>query len=111
MYPVTRIDHKPGNRERLPQVGFNTRDGRQLPFPEDLPINRETLLQFCAAFLSGRLQRSQDARKAMVSAAPYSAHNTVRRKKKRKPPPEVPGISEQIKPQDAIVQVRRTSLF
>lgn len=102
---------QPGGRERLPQIGFNTMDGRQLPFPENLPINRETLLQFTSAFLSGRLQRSQDTQKAMVSAAPYSKHNTVRRKAKRKSPPEVPGVSEELKPQDAILQVRRKQSF
>lgn len=57
------------------------------------------------------MQRSQDAQKAMVSAVPYSKHNTARRKTKRKSPPEVPGVSEQLKPQDAIFQVRRKQSF
>lgn len=96
--------HLTGSRERLPQVGFNTMDGRQLPFPEDLPINRETLLHFCAAFLSGRLQTSLDARKAMVVSRPFSKHNTVRRERKRQAPAEVRGVSEQLKPQDAVTQ-------
>ncbi|CAM9425490.1 unnamed protein product [Ectocarpus sp. 12 AP-2014] len=96
-----------GSRERLPQVGFNTMDGRQLPFPEDLPINRETLLHFAAAFLSGRLQSALDARKAMVVSRPFSAHNTVRRKDRRGTPTEVRGVSEQLKPKDAITQVTR----
>lgn len=94
-----------GSRERLPQVGFNTMDGRQLPFPEDLPINRETLLHFAAAFLSGRLQSASDARKAMVVARPFSMQNTVRRKEKRGAPAEVRGVSEQLKPKDAVTQV------
>ncbi|CAB1120040.1 unnamed protein product [Ectocarpus sp. CCAP 1310/34] len=94
----------PGSRERLPQVGFNTMDGRQIPFPEDLPINRETLLHFAAAFLSGRLQSALDARKAMVVSRPFSAHNTVRRKDRRGTPTEVRGVSEQLKPKDAITQ-------
>ncbi|CAM9267270.1 unnamed protein product [Ectocarpus sp. 13 AM-2016] len=98
-----------GSRERLPQVGFNTMDGRQLPFPEDLPINRETLLHFAAAFLSGRLQSALDARKAMVVSRPFSAHNTVRRKDRRGTPTEVRGVSEQLKPKDAITQVTRES--
>eukprot|EP00752_Nemacystus_decipiens_P012627 g11183.t1 len=96
-----------GSRERLPQVGFNTMDGRQLPFPEDLPINRETLLHFAAAFLSGRLQSAIDARKAMVVSRPFSTHNTVWRKEKRGAPAEVRGVSEQLKPKDAITQVTR----
>lgn len=93
-----------GSRERLPQVGFNTMDGRQLPFPEDLPINRETLLHFAAAFFSGRLQSSLDAKKAMTVSRPFSTHNTVSRKNKRVAPAEVQGISEQLKPKDAILQ-------
>lgn len=80
-------------------------DGRQLPFPEDLPINRETLLHFASAFLSGRLQSALDARKAMVVSRPFSTHNTVRRKEKRGAPTEVRGVSEQLKPKDAITQV------
>lgn len=93
-----------GSRERLPQVGFNTMDGRQLPFPEDLPINRETLPHFAAAFFSGRLQSSSDAKKAMIVSRPFSTHNTVRRKNKRVAPIEVRGVSEQLKPKDAIMQ-------
>ena len=81
-------------------------DGRQLPFPEDLPINRETLLHFAAAFLSGRLQSASDAKKAMVVSRPFSTHNTVRRKEKRGAPAEVRGVSEQLKPKDPVAQVR-----
>lgn len=44
-----------GGVERLPAMAFNTKDGRQLPFSERLPINRDTVLQFLADFLSGRL--------------------------------------------------------
>lgn len=96
-----------GSHERLPQVGFNTMDGRQLPFPEDLPINRETLLHFAAAFLSGRLQSAIDARKAMIVSRPFNTHNTVQRKDKRGAPAEVQGVSEQLKPKDAIMQVKQ----
>lgn len=83
-------------------------DGRQLPFPEDLPINRETLLQFSAAFLAGHLQRSVDARKAMITARSFSSHNTVFRKEKREAHVEIRGVSEQLTPQDAVVQVTCT---
>lgn len=106
--PETLSIVQPGSRERLPQVGINTRDGNQAAFPENLPFNRETLLQFCAAFLSGRLQRPEDARKAMISAVPLSAKNTAHHQTKRKPPTEVRGISEQFKPQDPVVQVKLT---
>lgn len=82
--------------------------GLQLPFPEDLPINRETLLHFAAAFLSGRLQSTLDARKAMVVSRPFSTHNTVRRNEKRPLEAEVRGVSERFKPKDAVVQARLT---
>ena len=28
----------------------------QIPFPEELPVNRDTILQFCADFISGKLK-------------------------------------------------------
>lgn len=107
MPSVSNVD--PGGHERLPQLGFNAMNGGlQLPFPEDLPINRETLLHFAAAFLNGRLQSSIDARKAMVVSRPFSTHNTVRRNEKRAAPEaEIRGVSEKFKPKDAIVQARR----
>lgn len=106
MLSMSNVD--PGGHERLPQVGLNAMNGGlQLPFPEDLPINRETLLHFAAAFLNGRLQSSIDARKAMVVSRPFSTHNTVRRNEKRAPEAEIRGVSEQFKPKDAIVQARR----
>lgn len=101
--------YEAGSRERLPQVGFNTMDGRQLPFPEDIPINRETLLHFCAAFLSGRLKSSLDARRAMVVSRPFSTRNTVFREEARRAPAEIRGVSEQLKPQDAVVQASKSS--
>ncbi|CAM9405670.1 unnamed protein product [Hapterophycus canaliculatus] len=96
-----------GGRERLPQVGFNTLDGRQLPFPEDLSINRETLLHYTAAFLSGRLLSALDTRREMIVSRPFSTHNTVRRKEKRSTPNEIRGVSEQLKPKDAITQASK----
>lgn len=86
-------------------------DGRQLPFPEDLPLNRETLLHFCAAFLSGHLQTPLDARKAMVVSRPFSIHNTVRREEKHQMSAEVRGVSEQLKPHDAVTQAGRMFLL
>ena len=62
-----------GGAERLPALAWNTKDNRQMPFSEKLPINRDTLLQFCADFLSGRLQSKADvdalARKALTNPA------------------------------------------
>ena len=34
-----------GGAARLPSISFNTRDGLQIPFPEELPVNSEALLQ------------------------------------------------------------------
>lgn len=100
---IVNID--PGGHERLPQVAFNDfAGGRQLPFPEELPMNRETLLHFAAAFLSGRLQSSLDVRNAMVVSRPFSTHNTAHRKQKRLPLAEIRGVSERFKSKDAIVQ-------
>lgn len=93
-----------GGRERLPKVGFNTMDGRQIPFPEDLPINRETLLHFSAAFLTGRLHSPVDAERAMTVSRPFSSRNTVHSRSQFVAPPEIKGVSEMLKPQDAVTQ-------
>lgn len=82
-------------------------DGKQLPFPEDLPINRETLLHYTAAFLSGRLQSALDTRKAMTVSRAFSTLNTVRRKEKRGAPHEMRGVSEQLKAGDAITKASK----
>ena len=57
-----------GGKERLPSLAFNLRDQRKIPFSEDLPLNRQTIAQFCADFLSGRLQNADDARMAAKKA-------------------------------------------
>ena len=33
----------------------------QIPFPEELPVNRDTILQFVADYLSGKLRSQADA--------------------------------------------------
>lgn len=33
----------------------------QIPFPEELPVNRDTILQFAADYLSGKLRSQADA--------------------------------------------------
>jgi hypothetical protein len=57
-----------GGKERLPSIAFNLKDHRKIPFPEELPINRESIAQFCADFLSGRLQNAADAKAAAKKA-------------------------------------------
>jgi hypothetical protein len=57
-----------GGKERLPSLAFNLKDQRKIPFSEDLPINRQTLAQFCADFLSGRLRNADDAKQAAKKA-------------------------------------------
>jgi thioredoxin-like negative regulator of GroEL len=88
-----------GGRERLPSLAFNTKDNRQIPFSEKLPINEDTLLQFCADFLSGKLQSAADAeeaaRKALQSAAPMNQRNKAKRKRRLDAPDQVTGVAEQ----------------
>ena len=88
-----------GGRERLPSLAFNTKDSRQIPFSEKLPINSDTLLQFCADFLSGKLQSAADAeeaaRKALLSVKPINPKNKASRKKRLDPPEQVTGVAEQ----------------
>lgn len=88
-----------GGKERLPSLAFNTRDNLQIPFPEELPINRDTLLQFCADFLSGKLKSAFDtsemAKKVMQSVRPVNPKNRAKRKDKKQAPKEVRGVSEQ----------------
>jgi len=57
-----------GGKERLPSIAFNLKDGRQLPFPEELAINHETIGQFVADFLSGKLNSAQDAKERAKKA-------------------------------------------
>ena len=88
-----------GGKERLPSLAFNTKDGRQIPFSEKLPINADTLLQFCADYLSGKLKNKADAeeaaKKALLASTPINTRNTATRKQRKKPPKVVTGVSEQ----------------
>ena len=87
-----------GGKERLPSVAFNTREGIQLPFPEELPVNRDSLLRFCAEFLSGKLRSADDAKamakKSLTSTVPMSQKNRAVRQQVRPPPEVVRGVSE-----------------
>jgi len=84
-----------GGAERLPGVAFNTKDARQLPFSEKLPINRDTLLQFVASFLSGKLGSKADAEAAAKLALTNPGLNMKNlptgRKPRKKAPPERKG--------------------
>lgn len=88
-----------GGKERLPSLAFNTRDGKKIPFPEELPINSDTLLQFMADFISGKLHSVEDtkemAKKALQRAVPLSTKNQAVRQEKKKAPDVVQGVSEQ----------------
>ena len=87
-----------GGKERLPSLSFNTRENLQIPFPEELPINRDTLLQYCADFISGKLRSAHDAaemaKKALMAAKPINPKNTAARKERKKAPEVVTGVSE-----------------
>jgi hypothetical protein len=88
-----------GGAERLPSIAFNTKDHKQIPFSEKLSINRETLLQFCADFISGKLKSASDAeelaKKQLLAAKPLSTKNMPKRKPVKKAPKQVTGVSEQ----------------
>ena len=88
-----------GGIERLPSIAFNTREALQIPFPEELPINRDTLFQFCADFISGKLKSvfdtSEMAKKVLQAVKPVNQMNKVQRKEKKKAPKRVQGMSEQ----------------
>jgi thioredoxin-like negative regulator of GroEL len=102
-----------GGKERLPSLAFNTRDGSQIPFPEELPINSESLLQFMANFISGKLRNIDDtkemAKKALQRAIPISQKNKATRLEKKEPPKVVQGVSEQfgdgLKGDTAVMQI------
>ena len=57
-------------------VAFNTKENIQALFPEELPINKDTLLTYCAAMMKGKLRSAQDsqevARKALQSISPIN---------------------------------------
>lgn len=57
-----------GGKERLPSLAFNTRDRTQVPFPEELPINKDTILQFVANFISGKLKSVEDSKEMAKKA-------------------------------------------
>lgn len=88
-----------GGKERLPALAFNTRDGVRVPFPETWSINSDTLNQFCAEFLSGKLRSPTDvavmAQKALQRATSLSTKNAVHRRDMRKAPEVVTGVAEQ----------------
>jgi hypothetical protein len=88
-----------GGKERLPSMAFNTRDSSQIPFPEELPINTDTILQFCANFISGKLRSPEDskemAKKALQAVNPINPKNKAERKDRKKVPEATRGISEQ----------------
>lgn len=87
-----------GGKEALPSLAFNTRDGTQAPFPEELPINSETILQFCADFISGKIRSVDDAKemakKALQATVPLSSRNKVTRKERKKPIEKQQGVAE-----------------
>lgn len=87
-----------GGAARLPSVAFNTRDNIQAPFPEELPINKDALLTYCAAMISGKLRNSDDskemARKALQSVTPVNPKNRASRKEVNAPPEPVKGVLE-----------------
>lgn len=102
-----------GGKERLPSIAFNTRDGAQIPFPEELSINKDTLTLYCADYLSGKLKNEADikamAMKQLQAVNPINQKNKAVRKEKKKAPESKTGVSEQfgdgLKGDDAVIAV------
>ena len=88
-----------GGAARLPSIAFNTRDGSKIPFPEELPINKDTLMQYVADFLSGKLRNVDDAqdmaKKALQSAKPINPRNRAVRSQPKPKAEVVRGVSEE----------------
>ena len=88
-----------GGAARLPSIAINTREGLQVPFPEELAVNKDTLLQYVADFISGKLRSSADVdkmtKKALQSSSPINQKNKAKRKEKKAAAEIVRGISEE----------------
>jgi hypothetical protein len=87
-----------GGAARLPSLAFNTKDNLQAPFPEELPLNKDTILSYCAAIISGKLRNAQDAenvaKKALQSVSPINPKNRVTRKTVEAPAEAQTGVLE-----------------
>lgn len=87
-----------GGAERLPSMAFNTRENIQAPFPEEFGINKDTIVQFCADFLTGKIRSPEDsqlfAKKQLALSTPLSSKNKAIRKEPKKPPPVQRGVAE-----------------
>jgi hypothetical protein len=89
-----------GGAEGLPSLGFNTKDGRQVPFPNDLPINYDTLNRYCAEFLSGKMRTPKDSldfvrKYELQSVLPINQKNKATRKPPKQAPETTTGVAEQ----------------
>jgi hypothetical protein len=75
---------------------FNTKGGLQIPFPEALPINFDTLNRFCADFVSGKLRSKAEAKAFAAKAlqSDFSTRNQAKREPRKKAPPVERGVSE-----------------
>jgi thiol-disulfide isomerase/thioredoxin len=105
-----------GGVERLPSLAINTRGGVQAPFPEEYGVNKDTMLQFCINFLSGKIKNPNDAKelakKALVASSPISSKHLPQRRKPREFTKDAQvGVSEQFGDgavgDDAIVAVSK----
>jgi thiol-disulfide isomerase/thioredoxin len=86
-----------GGKERVPSMAFNTKDGAQIPFSESLPVNSDTILQFCADYLSGKLKNAFDAQERANKALQATNRNTKNQavRAEIKPAPETQvGVAE-----------------
>lgn len=88
-----------GGAARLPSLAFNSKNNLQITFPEELPINKETLVLFCSNYITGKLKSDVDtkemSKKILQSIQPISQKNQIKRKNKSVlDVPMVKGVSE-----------------
>ena len=86
-----------GGKERVPSMSLNTKDGGKIPFPEDLPVNSDTILQYCADFLTGKLKNAadtEDMAKKALQASKLNTKNKAVRSKIKPAPDTVVGVAE-----------------
>lgn len=86
-----------GGRESLPALAFNAGPGSAAPYPESLPIRKEYLRDFVAAFLSRKILSEKDSELFALTKKQHLGGNFMkpRRKPKKKAPKERVGVSEQ----------------
>ena len=98
-----------GGLNRLPGLAFNTKEpGIIAAYPENLPLSREPVRAFVAAFLSRTLRTKEDADKFALAEIKNRPSEGLlpRRKPMARAPPERVGVSEQFGSESLGVEAR-----